>query len=317
MHAAVVESFDRPPAYREVPAPAPASASVVVEVVASAIHPRVRSQADGSHYTSSAALPLIPGIDGVGRTEDGALRYFIQGDDMPGAMAERALVDPRRSVVLPEGVDPVVIAAAMNPAMSSWLALTRRIELPAEARVLVLGATGNAGRLAVQIAKRLGAAHVTAAGRNPRKLAQLPALGADALIDLADPATSPAELAAAGHRLDVVLDYVWGEPTAAALRAVVPAREDDDRPLSWIQIGSTAGLDSPIPSAALRATDLRLLGSGQGSVPTGAILAELPVLAAEITRGGYDVSARVAPLRDVTRAWAEAPVTDDRLVLVP
>jgi NADPH:quinone reductase-like Zn-dependent oxidoreductase len=314
MHAAVVESFDRPPAYLGFPAPEAAEGLALVDVVASAIHPRVRSQADGSHYTATGRLPMIPGIDGVGRAADGVLRYFLLPDTDLGAMAEQTVIDPRRSVVLPDGVDPVVIAAAMNPAMSSWLALTKRVELPKDARVLVLGATGSAGRMAVQIAKHLGAAHVTAAGRDPQRLARLPAIGADALIDLHDP---EAALAEAGRGLDVVLDYLWGDVTAAALRAIVPARDDDDRLLTWIEIGSMAGLGSPIPSAALRATNLRIVGSGQGSVPTRGILAELPRLATEITSGGYDIPARAVPLRDVAAAWTESSTTDDRLVLIP
>ncbi len=314
MHAAVVDSFDQPPAYRGFAAPQPTDGRVVVDVLAAAIHPRVRSQASGSHYTSTDELPMIPGIDGVGRTADGALRYFVLPDTHLGSMAEQTLIDPRRSAVLPEGVDPVVIAAAMNPAMSSWIALTQRIAFPAGARVLVLGATGSAGRMAVQIAKHLGASHVTAAGRDGRKLDLLPALGADELIAL-ESDEEAAGLAAAGRELDVVIDYVWGATTAAALRAIVPARADDDRPLHWIEIGSMGGPESPIPSAALRATDLRIVGSGQGSVPPRAIVAELPALASEITSGRYEIPARAVPLRDVTAAWSEQ--TDDRLVLVP
>lgn len=316
MHAAVVDSFDQPPVFREHPTPQATADEVLVDVLAAAIHPRVRSQAAGTHYTSTEALPLIPGIDGVGRAPDGTLRYFVLPDTQLGSMAEQTLVDPRRSAVLPDGVDPVTVAAAMNPAMSSWIALTRRIAFPAGARVLVLGATGSAGRMAVQIAKHLGASHVTAAGRDSRKLAQLPALGADEVVELhGDPGTVRAGLAAAGRELDVVLDYVWGELTATALRAVVPAREDDDRPLHWVEIGSMGGPESPIPSAALRATDLRIVGSGQGSVSPRSIVAELPALATEITSGRYEVPARAVPLRDVATAWAEQ--TDDRLVLIP
>lgn len=196
------------------------------------------------------------------------------------------------------------------------MALTQRIAFPAGARVLVLGATGGAGRLAVQLAKHLGASHVTAAGRDSRKLAQLPGIGADALIELAgDPEAVRSGLAEAGRELDVVLDYVWGDLTATALRAIVPARMEDDRPLHWVEIGSMGGPLSPIPSAALRATDLRIVGSGQGSVSPRAIVAELPALATEITRGGYEIATRAVPLRDVEAAWSEQ--TDDRLVLVP
>src|ERR1700761_9337264 len=158
MYAAVVTSFDTPPTYREFPTPSPATPDeVLVDVVAAGLHPRVRSQADGSHYTSSDGLPLIPGIDGVGRAPDGSLRYFVLPDTTMGAMAEQTVVDLRRSIVLPEASDPVLVAAAMNPAMSSWVALRRRITFEPGQSVLILGATGNAGRLAIQVAKYLGA----------------------------------------------------------------------------------------------------------------------------------------------------------------
>src|SRR5271156_6685076 len=151
MYAAVVTSFDAPPAYLEFPSPVPAgSDQVLVDVVAAGLHRRVRSQANGSHYTSSGDLPLVPGVDGVARTPDGQLRYFVLEDTTMGAMAEQTTIDLRRSVVLPEGVDPVAIAAAMNPAMSSWVALRRRISFGPGRQVAILGATGNAGRRASQ-----------------------------------------------------------------------------------------------------------------------------------------------------------------------
>src|SRR6202161_4145084 len=153
MHAAVVTAFGSAPRYLEFPTPVPAGDhEMLVGVLAAGLHPRVRSQANGSHYTSSDELPLVPGIDGVGRAPDGTLRYFILPDTTMGAMAEQTVIDLRRSVVLPDGSDPVLIAAAMNPAMSSWLALRQRIDFTAGQRVLVLGATGNAGRMAIQVA---------------------------------------------------------------------------------------------------------------------------------------------------------------------
>lgn len=291
-------------------------------MLASAIHPRVRSQASGSHYTSTDELPLVPGVDGVGRTASGELRYFVL-DSTLGAMAEQTLIDPRYSVALPETidgvpVDPVRVAAAMNPAMSSWVALRRRIDFAPGSRVLVMGATGAAGRLAVQIAKHLGASHVTAAGRNPDVLAELPALGADVLIDLTRGADAvAADLAAAGADVDVVIDYLWGRPTHDALYAIVPARADDSQPLSWIEVGSVAGPDASIPAAALRACNLRLIGSGQGSVSPREILGELGELTAQIMTGGYDIRFRAVPLAEVTAAWAESAQTSDRLVITP
>ena len=154
-------------------------------MLAAGLHPRVRSQANGSHYTSTDDLPLVPGIDGVGRAPDGSLRYFILPDTSMGSMAEQTVIDLRRSIVLAEGADPVQLAAAMNPAMSSWVALRRRIGDVPRSRVLVLGATGNAGRLAVQVAKHMGAAQVIGAGRDPGILATLHDLGADDTVSLA------------------------------------------------------------------------------------------------------------------------------------
>src|ERR1700677_145630 len=316
MHAAVVTTFGAPPRYQEFPVPVPADDDqMLVDVLAAGLHPRVRSQANGSHYTSTGELPLVPGVDGVGRGPDGLLRYFILPDTAMGAMAEQTVIDVRRSVVLDDSVDPVAVAAAMNPAMSSWVALRQRIAFQPGQDVLVLGATGNSGQLAVQIAKRSGARNVIAAGRNPAGLATLPALGATATVSLDSVSLdSGGQLAKVAADVDVVLDYVWGEPTAAAMAAIITSRADRSKPLTWIQIGSVAGRTSPIPSAALRAGRLQIVGSGQGSVSPREYLAELPALGELISAGTLDIAARAMPLADVEQAWA----TDagQRIVLV-
>jgi NADPH:quinone reductase-like Zn-dependent oxidoreductase len=304
MRAAVVTEFGTPPTCRDFAEPQPrTSDEVLVDVVAAGLHPRVRSQADGSHYTESGELPLVPGIDGVGRAPDGTLRYFVLPDTSMGAMAERTVVDTRRSVVLPEDADPVLVAAGMNPAMSAWVALRRRIEFAAGQDVLVLGATGNAGRLAVQVAKHLGAGRVIAAGRDAGRLADVPA----------DEVLTFDELGKAAD-VDVVLDYVWGPPTAEALRTIVTERSDRGRPLTWVEIGSVAGRTIELPSAALRAARLQLVGSGQGSVPTQDIVAELHALVKEI--GTFRIDARAVPLQDVESAWRDTGSTQ-RLVVTP
>jgi hypothetical protein len=116
--------------------------------------------------------------------------------------------------------------------------------------------------------------------------------------------------------VDVVLDYLWGEPTVQAIRAIVTGRADRSRPVHWIQSGSVAGPDITLPSAALRAANLRLLGSGQGSVSAGAIIEELPALAAEISAGTFTVNAAPVPLREVEATWS-APAGGRRLVFTP
>jgi NADPH:quinone reductase-like Zn-dependent oxidoreductase len=310
MHAAVVRSFAHPPRCEEFPAP---EGENVVEVLAAALHPRVRSTADGTHYESTGELPLIPGIDGVGRTAAGEHVYFVLPDTLLGSMAERAAVDPRRCAVLPADVDPVTIAAAMNPAMSSWIALRRRIAFEPGQSILVLGATGNAGQLAVQIAKHLGASRVIAAGRNETRLGALEAIGADRTVVLDDSEA----LGAAAANVDVVLDYLWGSAAAAAIPAILTQRQDRGRPLSWIEIGSMAGLELSVQSQWLRAARLQLVGSGQGSVPTREIVAELSALAAHIAQGGYEIDASPVALSDVEDAWTRSLGSSERVVFVP
>jgi NADPH:quinone reductase-like Zn-dependent oxidoreductase len=321
MHAAVVNTFDSAPRYQEFPAPVPAGdGEMLIDVLAAGLHPRVRSQANGSHYTSTDELPLVLGIDGVGRGPDGRLRYFILPDTSMGAMAEQTVIETRRSVVLPDTIDRVAVAAAMNPAMSSWVALRHRVSFQPGQDVLVLGATGSAGQLAVQIARLFGAKNVIAAGRDADRLAALPALGATATVQLdGGPGVAGAadRLGRVAADVDVVIDYLWGEPAAAAMAALVTHRPERTKPLSWIQIGSVAGPTAPVPSAALRAARLQIVGSGQGSISAREYVAELPAIAQEISAGGLDVDARAVPLADVERAWAADADARQRIVFIP
>ncbi len=317
MHAVVVTEFDLPPHWEEFADPQPADDEVVVKLVAAALHPRVRSQANGSHYTSTEELPLIPGIDGVGRMPDGSLRYFVLPDTRFGSMAERVVIDPRRSLPVPDGQDPVAIAAAMNPGMSSWVALRRLAQFQSGHSVLVLGATGSAGQLAVQIAKHLGASRVVAAGRDAGTLAVLPALGADTVVSLAgDPAEGAARVGEAAADVDVVVDYLWGAPAQAVIPALLTRRPDRSKTLSWVQVGAIAGQDLTIASAMLRQADLRLMGSGQGSVTARGILEELVPLMAEVASGTFTLETDPRPLADVEAVWSETPDARRRTVFV-
>lgn len=314
MKAALVTSFDRPPHYADVPAPTAENPhEQVVDVIAAALSNRVRSQADGSHYTTTGELPLVPGIDGVGRDADGRLRYFMLDDTQLGSMAEKTVIDTRRSVVLPDDTDPVTVAAALNPAMAGWMALRRRIDAEPGRSTLVLGATGNAGRMAVQIAKQLGGDRIIAAARDTGKLAELPALGATDIVALHD----TEQLGKAAAEVDIVLDFLWGEPAATAMLAVVTRRPDRGKPLTWVQIGAVAGPTAPIPSAALRAARLQILGSGQGSLSGSDYQAELPELAHRICQGHFPIETRAFPLSQVEQAWTDDPHSTQRVVITP
>ncbi len=319
MHAALVTSFDEPPHYLECEVPRPeGSTHELLDVLAAGLHPRVRSDASGRHYASTGTLPMVPGIDGVGRRASGERVYFVSSDELGGSMADKVVVDVRRTVPLPDAVSAEAIAASMNPAMSSWVALRVRVPLRPGQRVLVLGATGSAGRMAVQVARRLGAGHVVGAGRDAGRLATLASAGADDVVALTDDHEATASaLGEVAADVDVVLDYLWGDPAARAMMAILSARSDRSRRLDWIQIGAMAGPTIELPSVALRSADLRVLGNGQGAVSAARYAAELPSLIDEIADGALEVTARARPLRDVESAWLALDVPGERTVLVP
>lgn len=317
MNAAVVSSFDEPPHYQAHETPQPLSVDeILVDVLAVGLHPRVRSGAAGSHYTSSGQLPMIPGVDGVGRRDNGQLIYFVADDAMTGTMSEKAVVDLRRAIELPRDIDIIKVAAAMNPAMSAWVALRRRVPLEPGQSVLVLGATGNAGSMAVQIAKRLGASRVVGAGRDASRLATLPSLGADDVVQLGTDNSSAALVAAAAN-VDIVVDYLWGVPAQQAMMDLLTGRLDRSHELNWIQIGAIAGPTIELPSVALRSSNFRVQGNGQGAVSAAAYLKELPSLVEEIDAGTLKITTDTHPLRDVETIWRLTGEPGVRTVLIP
>jgi NADPH:quinone reductase-like Zn-dependent oxidoreductase len=319
MNAAVVTSFGEPPHYKQFEVPQPNTGTeVLVDVLAVGLHPRSRSGAAGAHYTSTGKLPMIPGIDGVGKRPDGKKMYFVADEHALGTMADKAVVNMRRSIELPDDVDVVKVAAALNPAMSAWVALRRRVPIEPGQSVLVLGATGNAGTMAVQIAKRLGAGRVVGAGRDFTRLNALTSLGADEVVHLNDDAEETARaLGAASAEVDIVIDYLWGRPAQETIMALLTRRSDRSRAMNWIQIGSMAGPTIELPSAALRSANFHLQGNGQGAVSTEVYLAELPSLVDEIDAGTIAVKANSRPLADVEKIWAQPDAPGERTVLVP
>jgi NADPH:quinone reductase-like Zn-dependent oxidoreductase len=231
---------------------------------------------------------------------------------------------------LPEGAKPESVAGGLNPGLSSWLPLRhRQSQAGALGTVLILGATGMAGLLAVQNARLLGADRVIAAGRDRARLARAEAHGATTVPLPAGPdeATVPrvrdataAALADAigGTAPGLVLDFVWGAPAEAAFAALARhGLQEDDADISYVQIGALAGAEAAVPAALLRSRRIRISGSGAGSASIDAIMAELPGYIQLIADGGVKVPVRVFPLSGVTQAWAAAGGGGERVVVVP
>lgn len=318
MNAAVVESFDRPPRYTTFADPTPSADEVLITVTAAGLHPIVKALARGTHYGSTGQLPFIPGVDGVGRTPDGTRVLFGSTHPPYGTFAERSIARSAICTPLPDALNDATIAAMMNPGMSAWAALEHRAQFAAGESILILGATGSAGHMAVQVARRLGAKRVVAAGRNPQALEETKALGADATISLDQEhdvlvAAFRAELA---NKIDVILDYLWGAPAEALLAAIVQKGLDHDAGrIRYIQIGNSAGPNITLPAAVLRSSGLELLGSGFGSVSMEKIFASLRAILAAAIKEPFQMKLTTAPLRDVEKLWNAAG--DGRLVFVP
>ncbi|MGO8921259.1 MAG: quinone oxidoreductase family protein [Stellaceae bacterium] len=304
MKAAIVLRAGQAPVYGDFSEPQHSEGESRVTVTAAAISHVVKSRASGMHYSSSGQFPFVVGIDGVGRLDDGRRVYFVLPTAPHGSMAERTVVSSTQCVPLPDELDDVTAAAIANPGMSSWAAYTERARLKPGETVLVNGATGTAGRLAVQIAKHLGAKKVIATARNAGALTSVAALGADVTIPLlADGAALEGafrEQFAAG--VDVVIDYLWGQSAERLLIAAAKAGEDAV-PIRFVQIGSASGSEITLPSAVLRSSAIEVMGSGIGSVPLDRFVDAIGGLLNAARPGGFQIEATPVPLSDVERAW--------------
>jgi NADPH2:quinone reductase len=320
VNAAVVESYSAPPRYTTFEEPVALEGEKLVTVTAAGLHQIVRSLANGTHYSSTGQLPFVAGVDGVGRLADGTRVYFGGSRSPFGTFAERALAGSVMCLPLPDGLDDATAAGLASPAMSSWVALTARAKFVAGESVLVLGATGVSGQLAVQIAKRRGARRVVAVGRNPQALEKLHDLGADQTISLDQPhdalvSALRREFAEAG--VDIVLDYLWCAPAEAALEAIAHKGLGKSTPrVRFVQIGSSAGPAISLSAATLRSSGLELLGSGFGSASFDQIRQAIVEFFALAATGVFHSSIETAPLRDIEALW-DTPHPGVRLVFQP
>ncbi|BCW88552.1 L-threonine 3-dehydrogenase [Alphaproteobacteria bacterium SO-S41] len=305
MKAAIVRGPGQTPVYADFPPP-PASGDSRIAVTAAAVSPLVRARASGTHYSSSGQFPFVAGVDGVGRLEDGRRVYFILPTAPYGSMAETTVVPAAQCLVLPDDLDDVTAAAIANPGMSSWAAFTERAKLKAGETVLINGATGASGRLAVQIARHFGATKVIATGRNRDALHEVAGLGADVTIPLIEDAAAledqfKAQFAAG---IDVVIDYLWGASAERLLIAGAKAGPEA-RPIRFVQVGAASGQDITLPGAVLRSSAIELMGSGIGSVPLARLFSAIAGLMKTAIPAGFQIATRPVPLSDVERAWSD------------
>ena len=314
MKAAVVAAAGNTPFYGDFPTPTAEAGEELISVRASALSQFTKSRASGSHYSSGGGFPLVAGSDGVGVTQDGRRVYFVLPEPPFGALAEFCPVSSNRCVKLPDTLDDITAAAIANPGMSAWAALVERAHLVPGETVLVNGATGTAGRLAVQLAKHLGAGKVIATARNAEELEQVKKLGADIVIPFTLGTLHPSgakdyenalkQVFASG--IDIVIDYLWGESAKTVIVAIAKAVEDA-RPVRFVHVGGASREENiDLPGAALRSSAIMLMGSGVKSVRMSVLLESISSVFEAVQPAGLKIATKVVPLSQVEEVWDKA-----------
>jgi NADPH2:quinone reductase len=323
MKAAVIEKFGDTPQYRDFDDPVPAEGDILIRVKAVALENFDKLAASGKHYASKHMFPIFPAIvghSGVGELQDGSLLAFGGAKPPYGTMAETAVVPKEYKAYMtsiPEGVDSLLAAALPASALTSLLPLKYGVNLQPGEAVLVNGATGVSGKLAVQISKLLGAGKVVGTGRDDASLQVVLKLGADAVIDTrkSDVEVKEAFLTRAGKGYDVVLDYLWGHPTELLLQTLVPkAAGFATHKTRLVQIGQAAGPTITLAAEQLRTSGVRLTGAGD--VQAEAMPQATKQIWDWMKERKLTMDIEQVSLKDVAEAW-ERKTAGKRIVIVP
>ncbi|MCA2230117.1 quinone oxidoreductase family protein [Nonomuraea aurantiaca] len=319
MKAAVLHELGGIPRYEDFPDPVAGDGEVIIDVKAVAVENVDKAIAAGTHYAGEKYIgrfPMIPAFDGIGALPDGTLVGFGNIRPPYGALAEKAVAPQGSYMPIPDGIDPAVgtVMASATTAMSMKAAAGF---VPGET-VLVQGATGVAGRLAVKVARLLGAGRIVATGRDDDQLREVRAIGADTVINTAvsDEALAQAYLDARGDGYDVVVDYLWGRPSEILLRALVPRSFAFGKPTRVVQIGESAGSELALAGSSLRTSGVEIYGAAKGLDPQ--TMDEVYQQIVTWTRSGeltFDVEK--VPLSDIETAWQRTDLKGRRLVVMP
>ncbi len=312
MRAAVLHAYGTVPEVGEFRDPVAEPGAVPLEVAAAAVNPVDVRIASGVYPLERLEPPYVAGKEGVGRRDDGGLVYFDKRVPPFGAFAERTLIEAGHGYPVPAGLDPALAVCLGVSGLAAWLGLEWRGRLTPGETVLVLGASGVVGLIAVQAAKLLGAGRVVAAARNESALARAAELGADALVPLGREDLEAALLdASGGEGYDLVLDPLWGEPAVGAMGAV-------KRFGRMVQLGQSAGDQATVSSAAIRNKPIELIGHTNFAASEERKAAAYAHLASHALAGELTVPIERLGLDDVPDAWARVGASPHaKLVVVP
>jgi NADPH2:quinone reductase len=316
VRAAVVRELGAPPEVDNAPEPEPSDGRQPVEVLAAGLNPIDIAVGSGRYYAGHPDLPYVPGAEAVARLPDGSLGY-LHGDGMGvarhGAFAEQVLYPPGQAFPVPEGVEPELAVALGVAGLAGWVPLAWRAPIRPDDVVLVLGATGTVGLVAVQTARVLGAKRIVAAGRNEQALERAKERGADAVVRLDEGTDLEAAFreACGGDGPTLIHDPLWGEPARAAIEAAAPKAR-------MVNLGQSAGPDSTLRSGAVRGKNLDLLGYTNFAVPRDELAGQYQQLCEHAMKGEIKVDIETVPLAEIADAWQrQAASPNVKLVVLP
>ena len=321
MRAAVLSELGATPLLQERPASALGDGQALLEVLATPLNPIDVAVASGRHYAGHPALPYVPGVETVARVLESRrhaagtvvwLGLTGIGIDRDGALTDRLIADDDDLVIVPDGADPALAAALGVAGMAGWLPVAWRAPVQAGETVLVLGATGTVGLVALQGARALGAGRVVAAGRDADRLCATLDLGADAVVLLSEPDLAAALRDACGpDGPALVIDPVWGTPLEAALDVAATGAR-------IVNLGQSAGATATVSSAAVRGKQLDLLGFSDFAVPPAVWRQQYATLMDHASAGRIHVDLERIPLAEIGTAWErQRDGPGAKLVLVP
>ncbi len=323
MRAALLEAYGAPVVPGERADPQPSPERSLIKVAAAPIVPLDLFCASGSSYFGRQPIPYVPGVQGVGIVQSigesaaGQRVWFATTAGMApgdGSMGESCVATPADLVPISAEVPDAVVAAIGTSGIAAWMSLTWRARLERGEKVIVLGATGVVGQVAVAVARHLGAARVVAVARTAEAAAAAPLAGADEIV-LTEPVGEPADLTrrlveAAGGPADVVIDPVFGVPAAAAAQALGPGGR-------LVNIGGAAGDLAEFSSAVLRARTIAILGYTNNAISPEQRADALTRVLGLAEAGHVSVAYETRPLSDCTAAWTAASGSGRRIVLLP
>ncbi|MEO8610680.1 MAG: zinc-binding alcohol dehydrogenase family protein [Chloroflexota bacterium] len=322
MKAAVLHQFGEVPHYEDFPDPVAGEGEILIHVKAVALENVDKAVAAGTHFSSRKMMPNLPAIvsfDGIGTLDDGRLVGFGGIRPPYGSMADVAVIPKAYFVAVPDGVDAPTAATVPASALTGLFPLKWGAKMQQGDTVLINGATGFAGKLAVQIAKLLGAGRIVGSGRDQAALQAIRELGADEIIDLkqSDEKISVAYAQAAGENgYHIILDFLWGHPTELLLEALTPHEfAFAKHAIKLIQVGEMAGKTINLPAEALRTSGIEIVGGAAGLTPEA--MGEGAQQVWEwLGAGKLHADIECVLLKDIEAAWGRT-VHGKRLVIVP